>query len=145
MRFIRFDHFSFFPFFFMAVPTLYEIPHGQVQRDFCSLKGLKSIQELKNLHCKRMTDGTGHVDSEKNEAIAQLSSNESALHVQKESHLGPFVVLRGKKDKKKSKFAVRLVLRHMLSYLIVFWFPVMFLCFCHNVFFFLFLLLEGNH
>lgn len=71
-----------------------------------------------------MIDGTGHVDSEKNESIAQLSSNESALHVQKESHLRPFVVLR-KKDKKgqkkkKSNFAVRLVLRPMLSYLIVF-------------------------
>lgn len=49
-----------------------------------------------------MIDGTGHVDSEENESIAQLSSNESALHVQKESHLRPFVVLR-KKDKKGQK------------------------------------------
>ena len=59
-----------------------------------------------------MIDGTGHVDSEKNESIAQLSSNESALHVQKESHLRPFVVLNKKdkkKDKKTSNFAVRLV------------------------------------
>lgn len=69
-----------------------------------------------------MIDGTGHVDSEKNESIAQLSSNESALHVQKESHLRPFVVLRkkDKKGQKKNNFAVRLVLRPMLSYLIVF-------------------------
>lgn len=68
-----------------------------------------------------MIDGTGHVDSEKNESIAQLSSNESALHVQKESHLRPLVVLRKeKKDKKISNFAARLVLRPMLSYLIVF-------------------------
>lgn len=50
-----------------------------------------------------MIDGTGHVDSEKNESIAQLSSNESALHVQKESHLRPFVVLRKKRQKRTKK------------------------------------------
>lgn len=54
-----------------------------------------------------MIDGTGHVDSEENESIAQLSSNESALHVQKESHLRPFVVLR-KKDKKDKKKKIKL-------------------------------------
>lgn len=36
---------------------------------------------------------------QKHESIAQLSSNESALHVQKESHVRPFVVLRKKKKR----------------------------------------------
>lgn len=51
-----------------------------------------------------MTDGTGHVDSEKkNESIAQLSSNGSALHVQKESYLRPFCCFEKKNDQKKKK------------------------------------------
>lgn len=119
---------------------------GQIQSDFfffCSLKALKSIQELTKLHCKRMIDGTGHVDSEENESIAQLSSNESALHVQKEISFEAFCCFEKnkkviKRQKKKSNFAVRLVLRPMLSYLIVFK-PWMVSCnavlvyLCHNV------------
>lgn len=38
-------------------------------------------------------------------SIAQLSLNESALHVQKESHLRPFVVLRNK-NKKRKKYQI---------------------------------------
>lgn len=39
----------------------------------------------------------------KNESIAQLSSDESALHVQKEFHLRPLFVLRRKYGKKITK------------------------------------------
>lgn len=86
-------------------------------------------------------------------SIAQLSSNESALHVQKESHLKPFVVLRKtnkKRPPKISNFAVRLVLRPTRSYLIVLkpwmvsWNVLPLVYPCHNVIvLFLFFFFKG--
>jgi len=74
-----------------------------------------------------MIDGTGHVDSEKNESIAQTCSNESALHVQKNLIWGLLLFWEKQKNTNPpqknlniSNFAAGLVWRPMLSYPIVF-------------------------
>lgn len=65
-------------------------------------------KQINQLQRQRMTDGTGHVDSEWNGSIAQLSSNESALHLQKRYVGGLLLFLEKKYIEKKRQKLVEL-------------------------------------
>lgn len=154
--------FFFLWFFFLAAQSLYEIPRGWASwKRFCSLKALKSIQELTNCTVKGWLM-VMVMWIHKNWVHCTTEFKWISIACSKRILFEAFCCFEKKKtekDKKTSNFAVRLVLRPKLSYLTVFkpWVVycnvIALVSLCHNVIVFfllcfvcLFILrVGGNH
>lgn len=130
MRFIRicFDHYSFSVFssyfFWQHNPCTKSLMNGRVQRDFAHWKALKSIQELTNCTVKKGDWWYWSCGFRRKWVHCTTEFKWISIACSKRISFEAFCCFEKKRQKrtkkKKSNFAVRLVLRPMLSYLIVF-------------------------